>query len=112
MATMGLSELPAALRTVLEQGEAVDVTDQGTIVARLVPVPSAQVELDVDLYRRVQARVVDLDHLPAERPLTGEERAQLETDLAAFDELAKQIGAAWQDDQSVVEAIREQRRDL
>ncbi len=38
MATIGLSELPAALRTVLEQGEALDVTDQGAVVARIVPV--------------------------------------------------------------------------
>ena len=72
----------------------------------------AHVAFDANLYQRVRERVVDLDHLPAERPLTAEERAQLETDLAAFDELATQIGAAWQDDLRAVDAIREQRRDL
>ena len=35
-------------------------------------------------------------HLPEERPLTAEEHTQLESDLAAFDEVAAQIGATWQ----------------
>ena len=66
----------------------------------------------MNLLQRVRERILDLDHLPGERPLTAEEHAQRESDLAAFDELAAQIGAAWQDDMSAVDAIREQRRDL
>jgi hypothetical protein len=69
-------------------------------------------ELNANLLQRVRERILDLDHLPVERPLTAEEHAQLESDLAAFDELATQIGAAWQDDMSAVDAIREQQRDL
>jgi len=112
MATIGLNELPEAMRTILAHGEALDVSDHGKVVARLVPVAPANVEFDPDLLERVRERIVDLDHLPVERPLTVEEHAQLETDLAAFDELATQIGAAWQDDMSAVDVIREQRRDL
>ncbi len=112
MATIGLNELPETMRKVLAHGETLDITDQGTVVARLIPVAPAHVELDANLYQRLSERVVDLDHLPDERPLTAEERAQLEIDLAVFDELATQIGAAWQDDMSAVDAIREQRREL
>ena len=83
MATIGLSELPAALRTVLEQGEALDITDQGVVVARLVPVAPAH---------------------PA--------RSGLADDLAALDALSARISAAWKDDMSAVEAINDVRREL
>ncbi len=112
MATIRLNDLPEAMRTVLAHGEALDVSDQGKVVARLVPVAPVHLELDANLLQRVRERILDLDHLPEERPLTTEEHAQLESDLAAFDELAAQIGAAWQDDMSAVDTIREQRRDL
>ncbi|HSH79295.1 MAG TPA: hypothetical protein VLA19_12280 [Herpetosiphonaceae bacterium] len=112
MATIGLNELPETMRTVLAHGETLDITDQGAVVARLIPVAPAHVEVDANLYQRVSERVVDLDHLSDERPLTAQERAQLEIDLTAFDELASRIGAAWQDDMSALDAIREQRRDL
>jgi antitoxin (DNA-binding transcriptional repressor) of toxin-antitoxin stability system len=83
MATIGLSELPAALRTVLEQGEALDIMDQGAVVARLVPVAPAR---------------------PA--------RPGLADDLAALDALSARISAAWKDDMSAVEAINDVRREL
>ena len=83
MATIGLSELPAALRTVLEQGEALDIMDQGAVVARLVPVALAR---------------------PA--------RPGLADDLAALDALSARISAAWKDDMSAVEAINDVRREL
>ncbi len=81
MATIGLSELPEAMRIVLEHGEALDVTDQGEVVARLVPVAPAR---------------------PARPGLTS--------DLAALDALTARIGAAWKSDKSAVEAVSEQRR--
>ena len=112
MATIGLHELPETMRTILEQGETLDVTNQDAIVARIVPVMSAHVELDTNLYQRVHERVVDLAHLPPERPLTEQEQARLEADLDALDELATQIGAAWKDDMSAAEAVKEQRREL
>ncbi len=64
MASIGLHELPEMLRTILEQGETLDVIDQGAIVARIVPVTSAQGELDASLYQRVRERVADPEHLP------------------------------------------------
>ncbi len=116
MTTIGVQELhedtSAILRRVREQGETLDVTDQGEVVARLVPIAPARVELDADLYHRVRDRVVDLEHLPPDRPLTPPERARLEADLDALDALAARIGAAWQDTMSAAEAVKEQRRDL
>jgi antitoxin (DNA-binding transcriptional repressor) of toxin-antitoxin stability system len=112
MATVRLNELPTDLQMALEQGEALDVTNQGAVVARIVPVGVDPVELDQELLQLVQERVVDLDHLPRERPLTEEERVKLEVDLAAFDEVAMQIGAAWRDDMSAADAVKEQRREL
>ena len=81
MATIRLSELPEAMRSVLAHGEALDVTDQGEVVARLVPVAPMR---------------------PA--------RPGLVADLAALDALATRIGAAWKSDKSAVEAVSEQRR--
>lgn len=83
MATIGLNELPEAMRIVLEHGEALDVTDQGEVVARLVPV--------------APARAV---------------RSGLAADLAALDALSARISAAWKDDMSAVEAINDVRREL
>ncbi len=68
--------------------------------------------MNANLLQRVRERILDLGHLPMERPLTVEEHAQLESDFAAFDELVTRVGTAWQDDMSAVDAIREQRRDL
>lgn len=112
MATISLDELPQATRAVLEQGESLDVTNQGAIVARIVPVSVDKVELDPELFQLVRERVVDLDHLPPERPLTTEERARLEDELAAIDVLAAEVSAAWKDDMSAAEAVKEQRREL
>ncbi len=112
MATIGLDELPAATRTVLEQGETLDVTKQGEVVARIVPVAPGHIELDATLYQRARERMVDLEHVPPERPLTEQERAKLEADLNAIDALAAEVSAAWQDDMSAVDAVKEQRREL
>lgn len=81
MASIGLHELPEAMRAVLEHGEALDVTDQGEVVARLVPVAPT-------------------------RPV----RPGLAVDLATLDALAARIGAAWKSNKSAVEAVSEQRR--
>ncbi len=83
MATIGLSELPEATRIVLEHGDALDITDQGEVVARLVPVAPTR----------------------AVRP-------GLAADLAALDALSARISAAWKDDMSAVEAINDVRREL
>jgi hypothetical protein len=81
IATIGLNELPTAMRTALEQDEVLDVTDQGIVVARIVPVPSA-------------------------RPV----RTGLAADLATLDDLATHIGASWKSNLSAPEAVSEQRR--
>ena len=116
MTTIGVQELHedtgAILRRVREQGKTLDVTDQGEVVARLVPVAPPPVELDADLYRRVRDRVVELEDLHSDRPLTAPERAKLEADLDALDALAVQIGVAWKDTMSAADAVKEQRRDL
>ena len=81
MTTIGLDELPPALRTALEQGEVLEVTDRGIVVARMVPVQPAH-------------------------PV----RPGLAADLAALDALADHIGAAWKSDRRAPEAVSEQRR--
>ena len=83
MATIGLDELPADARAVLEQGETLEIVDGGAVVARLVPVTP-------------------------KRP----SRPGLEADLATLDELSARIRAAWKDDMSAVEAIDDVRRTL
>ena len=83
MATIGLDQLPADARTVLAQGETLEIIDGGAVVARLVPVAPPR----------------------AIRP-------GLHADLTTLDELSTRISAAWQDDMSAVEAIRDVRREL
>ncbi len=83
MATIGLDELPADARAVLEQGETLEIVDGGAVVARLVPVtPMRSI------------------------------RPGLEADLAALDELSARISTAWKDGMSAVEAIGDMRRAL
>ena len=52
--------------------------------------------------------------IPAEpsTPASDDRRARAAAWFAAGDELAARIGAAWKDDMTAVEAIREQRHDL
>ena len=83
MATIRLNELPEALRTVVEHGEVLEVTDQGTVVARIVPAAPA---LSV--------------------------RPSLAADLDAIDAFAAEVSAAWKDDMTAVDAVQEQRREL
>ena len=45
-------------------------------------------------------------------PAADERRARAAAWFAAGDKLAARIGAAWKDDMTAVEAIREQRHDL
>jgi hypothetical protein len=83
VATIGLDELPADARAVLEHGEMLEIIDRGVVVAHLVPVPPA----------------------PPFRP-------GLQADLAALDELSARISAAWKDGMSAAEAIADVRRAL
>ena len=83
MTTIGLDQLPADARAVLAQGETLEIIDGGAVVARVVPVaPSRAI------------------------------RPGLQADLTALDELSARISAAWQDDLSAVESIRDVRREL
>ena len=50
--------------------------------------------------------------LPPARRLTDDERAVVQKYLDDLDALAAEIGAAWQDGMSAVDAVREQRREL
>ena len=81
MATIGIDELPADARAVLEQGETLEIVDGGAVVARVVPV--------------TPARSI---------------RPGLQADLVALDELSARISAAWKDSTSEVEAIDDVRR--
>ena len=83
MATIGLNELPAALRAVVEHGEVLEVTDQGTVIARMVPVQPIH-------------------------PV----RPGLAADLDAIDAFAAEVSAAWKDEMTAVDAVQEQRREL
>jgi Lon protease-like protein len=54
-----------------------------------------------------------LPHDPSEvAPLTESERAATAAALTELDRLAARIGAAWRDDMSAVDAVRDVRRDL
>jgi prevent-host-death family protein len=87
MLTVGIRELKTntseIIRRVRERSEVVDITHRGEVVARLVPVAPL---------------------LPA-----PEETAAI---LADLDQLAAEIGAAWPEGVSAVDAVREVRREL
>jgi prevent-host-death family protein len=73
----------AVLRRVRDEGESIEVTYRGRVIARLVPVePPADTEASVASF------LTDLDRLAAE------------------------IGAHWPAGVSAVDAVREQRRGL
>jgi hypothetical protein len=82
--------------------------------------PEEQQRLRETLGASRGARVVSLRDLRAllanglgsPRPLTEQERAAVDTWLAETEQLAERIGAAWKDEMSAVEAVKEQRRDL
>lgn len=87
MVTIGIRELKQQtskiLRRVREEGEIIDITYHGEIIARLVPVA------------------------PTEP--TDEELAAIWADL---DQLTAEISARWPEGVSAVDAIRDVRRDL
>ena len=87
MVTVGVRELKQQiskiLRRVREEGEIIEITYHGKIIARLIPVnpPEAATEM-------TPAKWVDLDQLSAE------------------------ISAKWPEGVSAVDAVRDVRRDL
>jgi prevent-host-death family protein len=87
MTTIGVRELKAhiseVLRRVHEQGETVDVTYRGEVIARLVPVQ--QSEIDTEASRKAWA---DLDRLAAE------------------------ISTHWPEGVSALDAVHDVRREL
>jgi prevent-host-death family protein len=88
MKTLGVDELTERineiLRIVEEEGETIEVTKRGKVIAHLVPVRGAQ--------------------QPAKR--------DLKAFFAEMDRLAAEIGAHWKGDMDAVEAVRDVRRDL
>ena len=88
MAAVGVRELKEhtsqILRRVREQGETIDVTHRGRVVARLVPAEERP-------------------------PPTAEELAAF---WEEWDQLATEIGAHWPEGVSAVDAIRDVRREL
>ncbi|HYU20381.1 MAG TPA: type II toxin-antitoxin system prevent-host-death family antitoxin [Chloroflexota bacterium] len=89
MRSVGVRELKQhtsrILREVREQGEIVEITYRGRVMARLVP------------ERQV---------------LSATEREKLVAVWADMDQLAAEIGKHWPTGVSAVEAVREQRREL
>jgi prevent-host-death family protein len=87
MTTIGVRELrqhtSKILRRVREEGETVEITYHGEVIARLIPVKRPQ---------------------PAD-----EEIAAILTDL---EELSAEISAKWPEGVSALDAIRDVRRDL
>ncbi len=71
------------VRRVHEQGEIIDITYYGQVVARLVPV------------KQVKPAAEELDEIWAE-----------------MDRLAKEVSAKWSGSHSAVDAVREGRREL
>ena len=72
------------LRLIEEEGETIEITDKGKVVAHVVPTNTLQ--------------------KPADNKLIAS--------LQGIDELAARIGARWKNDLDAVEAIRDVRRDL
>jgi antitoxin (DNA-binding transcriptional repressor) of toxin-antitoxin stability system len=74
------------LKDLRENGEPIDITDQGRVVARLSPVE------------------------PLERPRPT--REEIEAWWARMDEAAEEIGKKWPEGVSAAQAISEDRREL
>jgi prevent-host-death family protein len=83
-----LSDYTSELLQQVRQGETIEITDRGEVVARLVP-----------------ARLT----LPQQEPLTDEEIDEFMTSL---DALAAEISADWPEGVSAEDAINDVRREL
>jgi prevent-host-death family protein len=79
-----VEHIDEVLRMVEEEGETIEVTKHGEVIARLVPVPRPQ--------------------QPVKRGLRDF--------WAEMDRLAAEIGAHWPADVSAVDAVRDVRREL
>lgn len=88
MKTLGVGEfkerIDEILRMVEEEGETIEITDQGKVIARVVPASEP------------------------EQPVKRDAKAF----LAEIDRLATEIGASWKGNMDAVEAVRDVRRDL
>lgn len=87
MSLIGIRELKAnageLVRRVHEEGEIIDITYHGEVVARLVPVKEAKTSTE-----------------------------ELATIWAEMDRLAQEVSAQWTGSPSAVDAVREGRREL
>ena len=79
-----IEHIDEILRMVEEEGETIDVTKRGKVIARIVPASEP------------------------EQPLKRDAKAF----LAEIDRLATEIGASWKGNMDAVEAVRDVRRDL
>ncbi len=88
MKSLGIHELAEhindILRLVEEEGETIEITNRGKIIARLVPVSKPQPSI----------------------------KHELTPFWEKMEQLATEIGTHWKDDVSAVEAIRDVRREL
>lgn len=91
MTSVGIDELRTrtseVIRRVREQGETIDVTDDGEVVARMVPAKPFRAEQQAD------------------------DRDTMEEWLRRADELAKEVGRHWPNGVSAVDAVRDVRRN-
>lgn len=87
MSEVGIRDLKAnaseLVRRVREEGEIIDITYYGEVVARLIPAKQSKPSAE-----------------------------ELETLWRSMDELAAEIGAKWTGSPSAVDAVREGRREL
>jgi hypothetical protein len=71
-------------------------------------------QLTIDEQRRLRdemdAQLPDIATSTKKEPLSPSVRPSLVADLQALDELAAQIGAAWQSTRTAAEAVSDQRR--
>lgn len=79
-----LTRINEMLRLIEEEGETIEITDRGKVVAHVVPTNVPQKPLD----------------------------DKLSASLREIDELAAKIGANWKSNLDAVEAVRDVRRDL
>jgi len=75
-------------------------------------VREAALHLTPEERRRLREELATVEVQNGSASLSDAKRARLEAWFAASEELAKRVSAAWKDDMSASEAVKEQRREL
>ncbi len=97
------ADVDQILPQVQEDGEQVEVLVDGEVIARIIPVGPRDV--------LATNKISDLGAFKP-RPLSPEERERLEVAWEMRDQLTKRLARSWPEGVSVVDVVRDVRRDL